>query len=619
MTNEALKNPNPRDLELYFDALRELYRRDFELFGAEQLVITGTAPGQFLHLHPFTSPQEILHREAQRQRAELGWVRVVAIKGRQFGFSTYVTGVGFHLASLNSGVETLHIAQDEDTAKNIFLKVKMYYDRMQSELRPLSRFDNKKELRFENPDAKTRGRFPGLASGMKIAHAKNILAGTGTTQHFLHLSEAAKYPPNVCDLLESSFMPSLHLQPGTVCINESTAFVEGDYFRACCEKAMSGKSIWRFVFVPWYADRRYALALKKGEKFKLSAEERVIQRIAEKGHQFGEYEYPAQTISPEQFNWRRMKILDFTEDGENLFKQEYPTTYDEAWITTDLYVFKRDKLYAMRRGLENPKRLVQFAVDGRVLDDSSMQFSQGHDYCAVWEEPQSGERYDIGLDTSAGLEDGDWCVAEVFKRSNHEQVAEMHVHLDAMELGEKIYWLGRWFNTAQIALEMASTGFACNAQLQRLGYPYLYIWRHRERSYPTLSSYTGWKTTRESKSYMVSLFTASINREELTIHSHVLWNEMFNYIKILTAEAYDQFRGSKGFNDDCVMATGIAIVAADDETYGMHTPSTEPTKSRKELISEALAKGGVAFVDDTFGKGTTDKLAAFRRQLKGFD
>jgi hypothetical protein len=188
-----------------------------------------------------------------------------------------------------------------------------------------------------------------------------------------------------------------------------------------------------------------------------------------------------------------------------------------------------------------------------------------------------------------------------------------------MELGKKVYWLGKWYNTAQIALEMASTGFACNAQLQRLGYPYLYIWRHRERSFPTLSTYTGWKTTRESKSYMISLFTSAINSRELTIHSHVLWNEMFNYIKILTAESYDQFRGSKGFNDDCVMASGIAIVAADDETYGMHTPAQTQTMSRKEMIEQALRDGGIAFKDEAGGARKPDAIAGYKSQLKGFD
>src|SRR5258708_39060067 len=110
-----------------------------------------------------------------------------------------------------------------------------------------------------------------------------------------------------------------------------------------------------------------------------------------------------------------------------------------------------------------------------------------------------------------------------------------------MELGKDLYWLGQYFNIAQISLEMASTGFGANAQLQRLGYPYLYIWRHRERSYPTLSTFTGWKTTRESKSYMISLWNSFLNHDELIVHSHTLWNEMDDFTRYPgMAEGYDQ-------------------------------------------------------------------------------
>ena len=496
----------------------------------------------------------------------------------------------------------------------------MFYDRMREEIRPMARYDNKKQLKFENPDPKTRPKFPGLASAMRVAHAKNVLAGTGTTQHFLHLSEAAKYPSNVCHLLESSFMPSLHLKPGTVCINESTAYIGGDYFRSCCERAMSGKSEWRFVFAPWYFDKRYVLPLKKGEKIHLDDVEKSILRIAKKGQQYGNYFVPPMDVRPEQFKWRRF-IISGREDGENIFKQEYPTTYEEAWITTDFNVFRRDKLYEMRQHLKNPIRLAEILPDGRLVDSPRSQMGSEDSYLAIWEEPQPGERYDIGVDTSAGLEEGDFCVAEVWKRSNLEQVAEFRVRLDAMELGEKLFWLAHYFNTAQIALEMASTGFACNAQLQRLGYPYLYIWRHRERSFPTLSTYTGWKTTRESKSYMVSVTNSFIMKNQITIHSHVLWNEMSDFVRIPgMSEGYDQYRGNNGY-DDCVMAAMIGLIASDDETYGQHSPNIGTAKSRKELIEEALAIGGPSRYDDSGGVEVhTDRfLNSQKAMIRGFD
>lgn len=605
-----------KDRELYFDALRELYRRDFSLFAAEQITLTSKRPGEFIHLYPFTGPQTILHREAEAQRAEEGWVRIVAIKGRQFGFSSYSVGLAYHLASLNPAVDTLHLACDDDTVGSIFTKAKLMYDRTVEELRPLSRFDNKKMLRFENPDARTRPKFPGLASQMRISHAKNVLAGTGTTGHYLHLSEAAKYNSEVCAVLESSIFPSLHLQPGTVCINESTAYFKGDYFRSCCERAMSGKTEWRFVFVPWYCETSYVKPLPKGDKFKLTKIEQEMQKVARKGLTYGTYTYPPQIISPEQFNWRRNMIAS-REDGENFFFQEFPGTFEEAWITYDINVFNRDRMYEMRQALCNPKRFGIITQDGRVLDDQTQSMGIEEEYFAIWEEPEAGEKYDIGIDTSAGMAGGDFCVAEIIKRRTQEQVAEFRVRMDAMILGEKIFWLGKFYNTAQIALEMASTGFACNAQLQRLGYPYLYIWRHRERAFPTLSSYSGWKTNFESKGYMVSLFTAAVNKRNVTIRSHVLWHEMFNYVKEPSlAEYRDRYMAAAGGYDDCVMAFGIALVTSDDETYGMHTPNIGVQRDRKALIAEEMAKGGPAYRDDRdAGPGSK---GGFMNSLKGW-
>ena len=611
---------NSTDKELRYDALRELYRRDFPLFAAEQITLTSKKPGEFIHLYPFTGPQAVLHREAEAQRKEEGWVRVVAIKGRQFGFSSYSVGLAYHLASLNSAVDTLHLACDDDTVSSIFTKAKLMYDRTEEELRPLSRFDNKKMLRFENPDARTRPKYPGLASQMRISHAKNILAGTGTTGHYLHLSEASKYNSEVCAVLESSIFPSLHLQPGTVCINESTAYYKGDYFRSCCERAMSGKTEWKFVFVPWYCERTYVKPIREGERFRLTKIEREIQKVAERGLTYGSYNYPPQTILPEQFNWRRNMIAS-REDGENFFFQEFPGTFEEAWITYDVNVFNRDRMYEMRQALCQPKRFGIITPDGRVLDDQTQSMGQEEEYFAIWEEPEPGERYDIGIDTSAGMAGGDFSVAEVIKRNTREQVAEFRVRMDAMELGEKIFWLGKFYNTAQIALEMASTGFACNAQLQRLGYPYLYIWRHRERAFPTLSTYSGWKTNFESKGYMVSLFTSAVNKSAITIHSRVLWHEMFNYVKEPSlAEFRDRYMAAAGGYDDCVMAFGIALVTSDDETFGQHSPISGDQKSRKQMIAEAMARGGAAFSDDREGASSKGGFMQSQKNfMRGFD
>ena len=83
----------------YVDAKKELYRRDFRRFAAEQLTITGVEPGQMLHFAPFLDGQELLHAVVERQLREQGWVRVVFIKSRQLGGSTYTAGRAFWLAA----------------------------------------------------------------------------------------------------------------------------------------------------------------------------------------------------------------------------------------------------------------------------------------------------------------------------------------------------------------------------------------------------------------------------------------------------------------------------------------------------------------------------------------
>ena len=417
---------------------------------------------------------------------------------------------------------------------------------------------------------------------------------------------------------KAALFPALHLVPGTWCINESTAFVGGDYFRGCCERARSGQSEWRFVFAPWYIERSYRLPLAKGERLRLDDRELFIRKLAAKGQP--KDGVPPIDITMEQFKWRRMTIAG-REDGENIFLQEYPTTYDEAWITRDLNVFSKEKLYAMRGGLRDPDRFVNISSSGRfdTCNRGEQHISAEHPYLAIWKEPESGHRYDIGVDTSVGIEGGDWSVAEVFDRDTHEQVAEFHCLLDSFDLAEKLYWLGVHYNTAQIGVEMASTGFAVNTGLQRLGYSNLYIWRHRERAFPTLSTYSGWKTQTDSKAHMLAIFRELVNKGQLRLHSHLLWNEMADYVRVPGADPrFDSYRGNLG-HDDAVMSCGITLVIGDDEAAGLNrSPTAERVVDRATLIQEALRTGGPAFRDDSEAGKVLGNVEKIKRSMTGW-
>ena len=59
-------------------AKRELYRRDYLSFAAEQLKIKSIRPGEMLPLL-LNDGQKILHNKTEAQRKELGYVRAVLL------------------------------------------------------------------------------------------------------------------------------------------------------------------------------------------------------------------------------------------------------------------------------------------------------------------------------------------------------------------------------------------------------------------------------------------------------------------------------------------------------------------------------------------------------------
>lgn len=581
--------------ELYVDALKELYRRDFQRFAAEQLYIRAAVPGGICTLDfankdavSYNPIQSIVNAAWEEQLSTQGYVRLVIIKPRQPGMSTYTQARCFHKTTFTRNFSTLLLALDEDSTRSIFEMSRFYYDNLDPRIKPMIRYSTKKELVFENPDDNTRGRYPGLNSRMNFQSSSRVQVGTGTTRHAIHISEASKFDSNVTTHLEASLMPTLHRFPGTMLINESTAFVGGEWFRGACDRARSGGTDFRLVFIPWYMHPEYRLKLDKGEKLRLDKEEQFLVKLAKRGQP--EDRVPPMDISLEQLKWRRMVRANLYIPES--FDQEYPYSYESAWVTYDVNVFDRRKLYAIRDKLCPPERFASIRPDGKILTvDNQRMDEDGKGYFAIWKEPEKGHKYDIGVDTSAGLDGGDWTVAEVMDRVSHEQVAEYRFRVDGIALADELNILGHFYNTAQIGIEMANTGFAVNAGLQRHGYPYLYIWRHRERAYPTLSTYTGWKTQRDSKGYMISNLIAWFIRDQFTIHSQVLWNELYNYIRMPGGDDYyDRYRAATG-HDDCVMAWGIAMIISDDETSGLVLAKPKEFVDRQETLRRAISSG----------------------------
>src|SRR5882757_4098454 len=124
---------------IYVDALKEVYRRDFKLFAQEQLNIRTATPGEVAHLR-LNPIQEIVDWQFEKMMKELGYVRLVVVKPRQPGMSTYSQARFFHRAALWKNYNVLLLALDDDNTQNIFNMTRFFYDHMEDEMKPMIRY-----------------------------------------------------------------------------------------------------------------------------------------------------------------------------------------------------------------------------------------------------------------------------------------------------------------------------------------------------------------------------------------------------------------------------------------------------------------------------------------------
>src|SRR5581483_3902141 len=612
---------------------KEFYRRNFEAFAREQIRIRGKRPGDICSLDITQRPAQLaFHKKIEEQARTRGWVRGRCVKARQQGLSTYSENRMLQGAVLTRNFNSLLIANDKPTTELIFNIARFAYDNLRPDYKPLTRYASKSELVFENPNPKSRHIDPGNNSRMTFAVAKEV-TGTAATLQGLHTSETSKWPENACTMLENTLLPALHLEPGTIHLDESTAFYRGNYFREKCDAARSGKTSYFFLFVPWWYDPTYSVVLDKGEKFRPNAEERALIKLAAQGTKQCDGGLPPWELTFEQLKWRRITIADRA-DGERLFAQEYPHRYEDAWVRMDVNVYPLDALERQEANVRPPKWYAELKPShaGNVIKPqlfnalrTDTEIAAGKEYIAIWKEPQPGRRYYLGIDVSLGIEGRNWSVGEVIDGETREQVAEAHILVDPDDLGWLMFSLGMYYNEAQINTELTGPGYNTDARLKKNGYPNLYFWKNRERIAPKITNLTGWKTSNESKRYLIGVSRSLLNHDGVIIRSQVLLDELRDFV-VAPVFIQDQYYAETG-DDDAVMAWNFALVAADDEDFGDNLPQAkqqraDPTEQRRlrELeVARAIAQGDWAVDNFEPGSGEHDGLSAAVGSLKGWD
>ena len=496
------------------------YAKDFGSFSEDRLKIITKDAAQGYIPFKFNQAQQKIHDAVEKQLEEKGRVRVLILKARQQGISTYTAGRVFWKTLHTPYTRSVVLAHDSATSDALFTMSKQFIERMPDDVKPELVKSNAKEIKFAHND-----------SGFRLYTAGSPEAGRGTTPTILHCSEVAFWQ-NQEKILAGLFQ-GVSSADGTEIILESTANGASGSFYEMWKKAEQGLNDYIPVFLPWHMTLEYSM--KSPEELVRTKEEDALVELYD--------------LDDDQLYWRRMKI---GESGTAKFKQEYPATSEEAFQVSGANVFDIDKIEKLK---------AESAVSIRSFSPSMMSWDEQREgHLEIWEAPGFKEKYIIGADVSLGVGQ-DYSTAVVMNSKREVVGLYRNNRIDPSAFGKELFYLGRYFNNALLAVESNSMGIATLQKLKDMNYVNMYFQTKIANISNEEGVRMGFRTTSASKPAIIGNLKNWIFEEEVLIRSSIIIQELKDYL----SDERGSTNAGPGCFDDTVMSLAIAC-----EVYRTH-------------------------------------------------
>ena len=289
----------------------------------------------------FNRMQRYLHVKIEdHAKRNGGRARVLILKARQQGCSTYIGARFYHKATHTRGQQVFILTHDQDATDNLFDMANRFHEHCPNLVKPHTGAANAKELAFDRLD-----------SGYSVGTAGTKAVGRSKTLQLFHGSEVAHWP-NARDHF-AGVMQAVPDLPGTEIILESTGHGPGGEFHERWQQAEAGIGDFEAIFVPWWWSGEYRREVPAD--FVLDGEELECMEL--------------HGLDLEQMVWRRAKIYELKD--LSLFKQEYPATAAEAFEFSghDSFIRPDEVMRARKAVCEGIGPLVVGADPARFGDD----------------------------------------------------------------------------------------------------------------------------------------------------------------------------------------------------------------------------------------------------------
>jgi|SRR6185437_13034686 len=426
--------------------------------------------------------------------------QIIVLKSRQLGVSEIAVSYALWLIRFQPGKTVLFLSRNDEDAKELLRRAKLAYEHLPPFLQcgPESIHtcvvadDNMSRFQIDHIDADGHP-HPSAIRSMPASQG----AGRSASGSLVVLDEWAHQ--QWADEIWAAVQPTT--ATGGKILGISTANGIGNTFHSIWTKAETGENSFRPVFLSWrrHPDRDDA--------------------------------WYAKTSADLDQPWK--------------MHQEHPDSAAEAFIQTGHPVYNPETV-ARHEARVRAERLAPLTID-----DIPVQMAGG---LTVWEPPQPGHDYIIGVDVAEGLADGDYDCATVGDKATHAEVAELHGHWDPEVFAYLLNWLGRTYNNALMAPERNNHGHAVILALRSIHrYPNLYHHVDPLVRGKSPEPREGWPTTTVTKPLMIDTLGKGLRDESYITRSLAFLAEA----RIFAVQKNGSMSAPPGFHDDRVMSRAI--------------------------------------------------------------
>lgn len=239
-------------------------------------------------------------------------------------------------------------------------------------------------------------------------------------------------------------------------------------------------------------------------------------------------------------------------------------------------------------------------TDLKIIDRSSTDWDYWNGRLLVYEPPEPGELYWLGIDPAEGVR-GDRSVCQVGKFGNMKhpdiQVAEFACdYLDPVDFAAVVDTIGRWYcdpdgTEAFLTLEVnAPCGDTMCSDLRlRLDYGNLFIRKSYDKINNIYTNTYGWSTNKSTRPKLIARGVHAMQYGDLIINSPFLIDEMSDFRR----DRFDEKpEARRGHHDDRIMALLIGYYGAHDDEWINGEDLAEQRRAQAKVDASKPAEVG---------------------------